>query len=123
VRRRAALAVLAALPLASRGAAAEARLVLRGGGRELPLGPREVVSASPAANDYGTWTTTVTLTAAAAAQLAAFTAPLVGQVLEVVFDGEVLVAPKLMEPLTDGVFLVTGLSQIEARRLAAFLRA
>jgi len=121
--RRALLLALAALPLAARAAAAEARLVLRGDGRELPLGPADVISASPAADDFGTWTTTVTLTESAAADLAELTTALVGQTLEVVFDGKVLIAPKVMEPLTGGVFLVTGLTQIEARRLAAFLRA
>lgn len=123
MRRRDLLLALAALPLAARPLAAGSRLVLRGGGQELPLGPAEVISASPAEDDFGTWTTTVTLTESAAAELAALTTALVGQQLEIVFDGRVLMAPQVMEPLTEGVFLVTGLSQIEARRLAAFLRA
>ncbi len=120
--RRALLAALALLSVAS-PLRAEERLVLRGGGQELPLGPRQVVSASPYEDQVGYWAVRVTLTEEAGAAFGALTTALVGQTLEVVFDGDVLMAPKVMEPITGGEFIVTGLSQIQARRLGAFLRS
>lgn len=120
--RRTLVAGLALLPFAS-PLRAEERLVLRGGGQELALGPRQVVSASPYEDQVGYWAVRVTLTEEAGAAFGALTTALVGQTLEVVFDGDVLMAPRVMEPITGGEFIVTGLSQIQARRLGAFLRS
>ncbi len=122
--RRALLAAVVALPLAAtQPARASERLLLRGGGQELPLGPRQVVSASPFEDEVGFWSVRVALTEEATADFAALTTALVGQTLEILFDGDVLMAPRVMEPITGGTFIVSGLSQIQARRLGAFLRS
>lgn len=121
MRRRAFLLALAAVAPA-RPALAERRLLLRGGGQELTLGPEEVVSAEARPGDFGDWRVDVSLTPAAGAALAELTAALVTQPLEILFDGSLVAAPVVREPILGGAFVISGLTQVQARRIAVFLR-
>lgn len=99
----------------------EARLVIEGGGESLPLPPATIETAEALPDLYNEdwWTVRLQLRSPAKESFAAMTTALVGAELAVLWDGEVIAEPRVMEPITEGEILISGLEELQARRIAA----
>jgi len=120
-RRSFALALAGLAVCATPGSAeSSARLVVEGGGRRLPLPPEAIAwaEASPDGYDITMWKVTLRLREPAKWAFAEMTAALVGQPLAVLWDGAPIANPRVMTAIVDGELVISGLVEIQARRIA-----
>lgn len=79
-------------------------------------------SAAAELSIYDEWTITLDFTDKGTERFGAITTDMVGQVLAIALDGEVLSAPRIMDPIVGGRAMISGgFSADEARDLAALI--
>ncbi|KIT14836.1 SecDF P1 head subdomain-containing protein [Jannaschia aquimarina] len=116
-------APLAGLALLAGAAQAGEAFVLSAGPEEAVFTGAEVADAVIAQGQQGGPVVFVTLSENGARRLAAFTTPLVGEVVELSRCGEVLVAPRLMTPIYSGnIQIPAPVDPGSAEALAAAIR-
>jgi hypothetical protein len=111
--RRLALALLAALPLATPACAAEKPAAAAFATGKLTIAgeafaPAEVLDARALPDVNGKVGIMLTLTPAAAKRLEAITASLIGKPMLVALDGRTLAAELIRKPVADGVIEIPG---------------
>lgn len=92
----------------------------------LPVLEGDIVASAIASTDAGTGTRRidVKLRPEAAGQLHRITTDLRGQMIAILLDGDILLVPRVMEPIRDGSFVISSRMALpEARQIAALLAA
>ncbi len=83
-----------------------------------------VSRAEPMMDDYGAWHIAFELNKEGAALFGDMTKSHVGQILYILLDGEVLLAPRVQEPITTGKGSISGMAdQAEAAKVSAQIQS